>query len=130
MTEKKSLLDTMNELAERTDPETVRKFSESPQKAGLSVGLPPTREHAPEINLAEFTALKIIVLTVVNTVAVMPSKPGQRGAQEFINHLAAIGAEVADGIPGKTEEFRHAVRDQVVRILSGIKNLPGTPRSN
>ena len=88
---------------------------------------PPPKREQLTIDAAEITALRVIVMSLVATVAKVQELEGGVQAQLWVNGLAEVAADAAASIETKdnygqsVDGFKDRVLENVMSILSGIK---------
>jgi hypothetical protein len=77
---------------------------------------PPPPRKPPQVDAAEFIALRAIVMGLVATIAGLREASGRGPVQDWINHLSACCQESC----GDTERMRREAVEHVNHILGGI----------
>ena len=84
---------------------------------------PPPPRKPPQVDAAEFIALRAIVMGLVATIAGLREASGRGPTQDWINHLSACCQEsllAVDIEGGDTERMRREAVEHVNHILGGI----------
>jgi hypothetical protein len=90
----------------------------------MSHFVPPPRRRPPQVDAAEFLALRTIVMSLVATIASLREASGSGTAQDWINHISAccqealLAADVGDG--GDPERLRREAMEHINHILGGV----------